>query len=223
MSTKTKTKKTTDNEITIDREYQGHPINTKPDKNLGCNTKILDKSLKVFNYAVDKHNKVFYMRLDVRYPQNYHPSKEGNKDFQGFMNSLTKTLRNKKLDPHYIWCRERSKEKREHYHVGLLLDGNKIQHRHRVINKAEELWSKRLNLNPDINNGLIHDCSITRDGVKQKNGTMIRRGSEDFQENFDKSFYQNSYISKTSTKGYSPKKKKEYSTSQINTKSKIKA
>ena len=219
MTKSTKTRKLNNHDVTYEPTYKGHPINTDEKRKLGCNKKILKKSLGLLNDATEKHNKVLFMRMDVRFPEN---SKEqyttDNKQFEGFMNSFNRSLKNNKLDPSYLWVREQSKEKHQHYHLGLLLDGNKTQHIKKHIDKAEELWSKRLGMDHKTNNGLIHDCTKDRDGNQQKNGIMIRdkkKDSDSFNEAFDTSFHRISYLAKENTKGYAPKNSREFGCSQI--------
>ena len=208
-------KKTNKKDVTFEPTYKGHPINTDKERKLGCNKKILEKSLRLFNDATSKHNKIFYMRMDVRFPENKENINTDNNQFESFMNSFTKNLKNNKLDPKYIWTREQSKEKHQHYHLSLLLNGNKIQNIHKPIQKAEELWAKRLEIDDNKNNGLIDYCTKDRNGNKQKNGIMIKRNNDDCNEVFDKCFEWNSYLAKLNTKGYAPKNTREYGTSQI--------
>jgi hypothetical protein len=226
MTKSQRTREINKNDITYDPTYEGHPINTDKEKR-GCNKKILEKSLALFDHAINKHNKIFYMRMDVRFPENKenintdNNQKENintdNNQFESFMNSFTKNLKSKKYDPKYLWVREQSREKHQHYHLSLLLNGNITQNITNHIKTAEKLWAKRLEIEIDNNknNGLIEDCTEGRNGNKQQNGIMIKRNSDDFNEAFDKCFEWNSYLAKISTKGYAPKNKKEYGSSQI--------
>ena len=173
--------------------------------------------MKLFNHAINKHNKIFYMRMDVRYPKDHKETPKDKRQFVGFINSFTKSLKGKKYDPKYLWVREQSKEKHSHFHLGVFLDGNMTQNITNHIKTAEKLWAKRLEIEIDDNknNGLIEDCTKDRNGNKQKNGIMIKRNNDDCNEVFDKCFEWNSYLAKINTKGYAPKNAREFGCSQI--------
>ena len=208
--------KSTNYKITFEQKYEGHKILANKDSAFGCNTQILEKSLKLMEDYTERHSRTLYLRFDVRYPKDNNTHSTTNKEFSGFMDSFNTHLKRKHFDPKYIWCREQSREKHQHYHVALLLDGSKTRNIHHHIKKAEELWSQKNDLNTsNNNNGLIHDCTKSRKNGEQKNGIMIKRNSPEFKEQFDKCFEWNSYLAKVNTKGYSPKNSKDFSCSQI--------
>jgi len=109
---------------------------------------------------------------------------------------------------------ERSREKHQHYHGILLLDGQKTQSIHNHIQKAEELWASALNLPVDQNNGLIDDCTKKRDGSPQKNGIMLRKDDPDYDIKVKRCFEWGSYLSKPSTKDF-PKGTRTHGSSRI--------
>ena len=186
--------------ITYEATYKGYKINTNKEKKLGCFTSILNKTIDIIEDARDNHSKVFFMRFDLRYPEDEKASMDDNEKIKSFMNSFNKSLKRKKLDPKYLWSRECSKEKKPHFHAFLCLDGNKTQKIDNHIKKAEELWNKQLGLNSNQNNGLVNSCTKDRNGNPQKNGIMIKRNSKDYNESLDKCVRWSSYISKENTK-----------------------
>ena len=95
------------------------------------------------------------------------------------------TIKNRKREgynPAYIAARECSREKLQHYHVALMMNGHKTQNIHDHIQTAERLWEKTLRLPPKYNDerqatsyGLIDDCMRNRQGQPQENGVMFRK------------------------------------------------
>ena len=106
-----------------------------------------------------------------------HP--KGNEIFSDFQANFMKNLSRQGLKPQYIAVREQSREKHQHYHVALLLDGQKTQSIHNHIQTAERLWDSALGLEPRENGyGLIDDCTTSRTKKSRSTGlccaTMIR-------------------------------------------------
>ena len=176
-----------------------------------CHEEILARLLRLFDYMTANHNKVFFMRFDVRFPAGIEFPGD-NARFERFIASLSRNLKRKGLDPHYLWCYERSREKHQHYHVVLLLNGSLTQSIKDHIELAASLWSRALQL-PEVNRGLICDCTKSRTGESQQNGIMIRRNSPDFSESFCKAFEWASYLAKCNTKGYAPDGVREFGSS----------
>ena len=185
--------------VTFASEYDGLPINTDVDQKQGCHEKILDRIKDNFDYMTEHHNKIFFMRYDVRFPADNcdHPD---NRTFRDFNANLLKNLNRQGLDPHSVWVREQSREKHQHYHGILLMDGNKIQSTHNPIRKAEELWAKALDLPADHAKGLVDDCTKGRDGSVQKNGVMMRKDDPQYHEKVKQCFHWASYLAKDNTK-----------------------
>ena len=57
--------------ITYEEQYQGHPIMTDKEKQLGCKEAILQKIDQLMTDMSNRHSKVFFMRYDVRFPKGY--------------------------------------------------------------------------------------------------------------------------------------------------------
>ena len=100
----------------------------------------------------------------------------------------------------YVAVREQSREKHQHYHVALILDGQKTQSIHNHIRTAERLWDLTLGL-PEKENGygLIDDCTTSRTGEKQVNGVMLRYDDPWRPDKKDDCFRRASYLAKTNT------------------------
>ena len=184
--------------ITYSPTYNGIPILTDESRKQGCYEEILQRTKSLMDNAIIKHNKVFFMRLDLRFPRNMTHSSD-NSYIVNFINSYITNLTRQQLDPKYIWVREQSREKHQHYHLILLLNGNKTKSIYGHVQKAEELWGKQFSLSAG-NNGLVNSCTKSRNGEQQQNGTMIKRNSEDFQTAYYKAFERSSYLAKKHTK-----------------------
>ncbi len=131
--------------------------------NLVHDERIQEKLNKLFVHTLNKHNKVFLTRFDVRFPNdNVYPN--ANNLISNFTESLVRHFKRKKLDPNYLWVREQNDSLNPHYHFTLLLDGNKIQHPAKINKKADELWNLQLGL-PQNYRGLIDYCNRISNGI----------------------------------------------------------
>lgn len=83
------------------------------------------------------HSKVFVFRFDIRIKKDSYYDDEGiehgtftddNQIITNFLKVFNRWLkrRYKLLRVGYVWCREIEKAKKQHYHLVLMVDGNKI-------------------------------------------------------------------------------------------------
>ena len=199
---------------TTESTYKNYSIMTDQKRGLSCDTSILRAIERQFNYAEESKSKTFFMRYDVRIPDGMYL--DDNKTFRDFQANFMKNLSRQGLKPQYIAVREQSKEKHQHYHVALFLDGQKTQSIHNHIQTAERLWDNALGLEPRENGyGLVDDCTTSRTGDKQINGVMLRPDDPDMKAKKDDCFRRASYLAKTNTKGNAPKFQREMFSSRI--------
>ena len=199
---------------TTENTYNNHPIMTDKENNLSCDTRILEKIDAQFKYAEQNKSKIFFMRYDVRIPDGVPIS--DNKTFRDFMANFMKNLSRQGLSPQYIAVREQVGDNHPHYHVALMLDGEKTRSIHSHIRTAKKLWDSALDLPPKENGyGLINDCTKDSDGRRQENGVLLSPGNPEFQQKKDDCFRRASYLAKTNTKGNVPKWQREVFTSRI--------
>ena len=199
---------------TTEQTFHNHTIMTDQKRKMSCNIKILNEIEKQFEYADKTKSKVFFMRYDIRFPEGYDHA--DNSVFREFQSKFMKNLSRQGLDPQYVAVREQSREKHQHYHVALLLDGQKTRNIHNHIRTAERLWDKTLGLpERDGGYGLIDDCTTSRTGEKQVNGVMLRPDDPERERKKDDCFRRASYLAKTNTKGYAPKGQREVFASRI--------
>jgi hypothetical protein len=223
-----------DKQITYKPTYKGMPILTDENKKLGCYKPILEKLKNNFDDMTSKHHKTFFMRYDVRFPDDHQSTPQDNKTFRDFQANLIKNLSRQKLDPHYLWATEQKPDRNhQHYHGILLLDGQKTKSIKNHIEKAEELWARALNRPVDKNNGLIDDCTKKRKTKKnptdqqdddsedkkpkkrQKNGIMLRKDDPKYDIKVKQCFKWGSYLATVSSKTSFPKGTRTFSSSRI--------
>ena len=199
---------------TTESMYNNHTIMTDNARGLACDIKILNEIERQFQYAEATKSKSYFMRYDVRLPEGLDHTDNGL--FREFQSKYIKNRSRKGLKPQYVAVREQSKEKHQHYHVALWLDGQKTQNIYDHITTAERLWNKTLRLPGKENGyGLIDDCTKSRSGAKQINGVMLRRDDPEYASKKDDCFRRASYLAKVNTKGNTPKGQRELFSSKI--------
>ena len=197
--------------ITSVNTHCGMQIQVDESKGQGCYTDILRKIHELLAFYTSKHNKALFIRFDVRYPSYYYGDSSNN-TFSDFIACFVKFYQRQGYDPAYLWVREQSQEKHQHYHCILLLNGDLIQSYYKVLGHAEAMWNRKLGVNQA---GLIDFCNKSRYGDKQTNGIMIRRKDANFSDTFRHCFHWASYLAKTTTKDTSPPWVREFGSSRI--------
>ncbi len=178
-----------------------------------CRVEILERQNDLFAHMLHYHSKVFYIRFDVHFPQYSQPYPTDNSIFYGFLDSLINTLYRQGLDPHYLWVREQEGSDIHHYHVSLLVDGQKTQSAYGHKQAAEELWAMALDINDA--RGLIHLCEWDHDTGSQNGGIMIRRDSPHYEASINVCLYRGAYLAKLDSKGNTPRGVREFGSSRV--------
>ena len=146
-------------------------------------------------HSLQKHCKVFVMRIDIHLPQEMDQSL-----IMDFNHRFIEKEKNAGYDPLYIMVREYSSEKHIHYHMGLFLDGN------RTNNPYQHFQNARIVLGNICGSyGCINECN---DG--HRNGIMIERNTATYNDLFEV-LIQFSYLAKIKTKEDVPGKSFFYS------------
>jgi hypothetical protein len=190
--------------------FNNHPILTNKDKGLRCDKKIL-KTIEDTAAQAMTNDRVVFIRYDVRMP-------EGNNDlsneaFRSGQANFIKNLSRAGLDPHYVAVREQSKEKRQHYHVCLWLDGRKTQSIHNHIGKADQSFASAFGV--PATEGLVEDCTKDRNGNKQGNGIMLRKDDPDYENKVAQTLEWASYLAKVNQKSNTPPGSRELFSSRL--------
>ena len=190
------------------------PILADEGRRLGCHGEILQRLGAIFAHATSKHNKVFFLRFDLRMAEQSAPGIDINVSLPRFINSFTVNLKRGGYDPFYLWVREQASSIFPHFHFILLLDGNKTQSIYGHLETAERLWNSALGIDPN-HHGLVDYCTRDRNEFPQDNGIMIRRNDPDFITTYQRCFQWASYLAKASTKGNAPEGVHEFGCSRL--------
>jgi len=179
-------------EITYESSFKGHTINTNKEKSLGCYDKILNKIKNTMDTMLENHSKIMITRLDLRYPKTEDIICE-RKHLSDFSYNLKRSLNREKnagnhyVDAQIITVQEQDKSNHPHYHVAVIVNANAKKSPYSIHEKADKLWKTAIHSSSD---GLVDHCN------KHKNGIIINRNSSSFEEDYDKVFYQLSYLAK---------------------------
>jgi len=104
----------------------------------GIYKEIIERFIGQFDIALKVHKRLLVHRVDL----HLNMFSSDNKVISRFINRLKQWLkRNYGLEKiGYIWVREQEKSDKQHYHLALLLDGDKIRHPKRLNEQIKEMW-----------------------------------------------------------------------------------
>ena len=104
----------------------------------GIYKEIIERFIGQFDIAFKVHKRLLVHRVDL----HLNKFSSNNKVISTFVNRLKQWLkRNYGLDKiGYIWVREQDRSDKQHYHLALLLDGDKIRHPKRLNKQIKEMW-----------------------------------------------------------------------------------
>ena len=188
------------------------PINTHDGK-YSCYVEPLEKIKRELDTMLMCHNKVFVFRLDV-HVHSYSPTNEPMTDFlRSFIKWAKSYYGMKRIG--YAWCREVETAKKQHYHLLIMLDGNKVD-------RIGEIDPKK-RLDKDCNYGIferlehiasIQDLTLS---VPEKATYMIRRSKLEQGDltKYHQVFYRSSYLAKERGKKLKAERANSFSTSRI--------
>lgn len=187
------------------------------------NQNIMMRIDQRINAAIANHNKILFIRYDVRFPVDYlHNGK--NEEISVLMKYIKEIFELSLGTIHYVWVREKVSSRNPHYHVMVLINGSIMQNPYTFLLKIDETWRKLLKCST---NGLIHFCSNTFIGSNETGFIMIRRPSSkaqgaellrqqcNFQQAYDVARLRASYLAKTFSKGNTPHRVREFGCSQL--------
>ncbi len=181
-------------DTTLQSTYNNLSINTGKEQNNACHTEILDRHHAHLSSMINKHSKVMQVRFDLRYPQD--SSIEYDKShLHTFNYNLKRKLDRErctgghKVDPRIITVTEQhNKSDNIHIHGLILVNGNAKKSYYPLLQEIETQWKTAIKT--DIN-GLVDYCN-----KQGKNGMVINRNSEDYENIKNKCSYQASYLAK---------------------------
>ena len=146
-------------------------------------------------YSLQKHCRVFIVRLDIHLPQEM-----DQRVIMDFNHRFIEKEKNAGYDPLYMVVRELSSTGNVHYHMVLFLDGNKTNNPYTHFQNARIVLG-----NICGSYGCINECN---DG--HRNGIMLERNMTPYSELYEV-LRQISYLAKTKTKEDVPGKTFFYS------------
>lgn len=174
-------------------------INVKPS---GCRLNIIQSSFNQLQNMQSWHNKVTVIFFELRHQQGTNKSKSPtNAHISEFMANLSRALGDyykiKRIG--YVWVRERERAKHEHYHLAIMLDGNKVNTPHITLELLHKI-AKPMQLSPNMPKNPIY--------------RLIRNNESYYQTKAD-IVYRLSYLAKARGKGYVCKGVNNFSTSRL--------
>ena len=203
--------------LTTAPEYNGSTILTNKEKGQAADTRILDRINAQFNYAEDSKSKTLFFRFDLHFPKDMKVPSD-NEHFKHFISPFMKNLSRKGLEPQYFAVREQRRTEHQHYHVGVLLDGQKTRNPYQHLQLANRLWANELGIMTDNPSalGLVNHCDKDKKtGERMINGMMIDATKDNYEYIRDSCFRRASYLAKESQKQMTPKGQREYFASRL--------
>ena len=185
-------------------------------------SKINGKFDERLDYMTGRHSKTTFFRMDVRFPKDY-PHDGTNDHFTDFLKLWKEPLTKKGIETQYVWGREQDTSENPHYHVAVLVDGNRIQHVNRIVNDASKIWK---GITASSKDGLIDYCSnyngrkvskeiwIKRPPSK-KTGEELIQLAQEFESGKEDVRYRAHYLGKARSKGNVPRGVREYGASEL--------
>lgn len=165
-----------------------YPINTTLSS--GCYTKPLSEMIRRIMEAVARYRRVLFVRLDLSMGEGEATSER----LSAFLKQAGRYVtREHGTRLEYVWCREQEKAKRQHYHMALLIDGDKLRHPARLYEELAEIWQRK--------GGRL---SIPENGYLMTDS-----------HNIAEAVYRISYLAKERGKGYRPDGVRDFGYSQI--------
>lgn len=179
--------------VTYQGEYSyagvTYPINSAKS---GCYTLILQRLIEQIGAMRTIYGRVFFVRLDL-----HHASPEPTSErISMFIKSARSFTLRRYQTPHmgFLWVREQENAKSQHYHMVLMLDGDKLRHPARLLDELGEIWGRlggttSIPKNPFI---FIDTPELVADAI-----------------------YRGSYLAKARGKGYRPDGVRDFGCSRI--------
>ena len=171
------------------------PINTNEQKNQGCYVEVLQALYDQMSAALILNKRLLVVRVDIRQYSYTADSEQITRLMRKIKRWLSEQYGMQNVG--HLWVREQEKAKGQHYHLTLMLDGRKMKHPKRLLDKIESLahgWDWPKPFTP-------------------KSCFVDVRPNDDLA--YSRAFYRSSYLAKTRGKGYGGKLAKNFSASRL--------
>ena len=161
--------------------------------NQGVYFEIINSTIQQLDLALQIHKRVLVHQFILQ-PSKYTGN---NEPLSKFIKRLKQWIyRNYKItNIGYIWVRELERSKKQHYHIAIFLDGNKIQHPKKLNTQIKEMYTAYGNM-PVIGKPFYF---IDKDDNKTRLEAIYRL----------------SYYAKVRGKGYRDTQAKDYGASRL--------
>ena len=176
--------------------YKEEELFINSSKTKGVYPNIIEKSVEQLDICLAKFGRVLVVRFDLSVDEY----SGDNHTISTFLNRqkqrMFKTYGVKNIG--HAWKRERETSKAQHYHVALLIDGNKIQYPSKILKQIKAKWYRH------------GRCWIPDDCFY-----YIDKSKSNFKEKRGEAIYRLSYLAKTRGTGYKDIQAKNYSVSRL--------
>lgn len=175
-------------------DYKEEQIEICNSLDYGIYEEIIVSLIEQLDTSIDIHKRVLCVRLDFHI--NYHTGT--NLRFSNFLKQMKqRILRDYGIKQiGHQWVREQEKSKKQHYHLVLFLDGNKIQNPKKLNESIREMWLPR---------GTMYIPENCYTYIDKHNMSTTR----------PKIIYRSSYMAKIRGKSYRDSQTKDYSSSRL--------
>ena len=175
-------------------DYNGEKLEICNSSNFGIYKKILFSFVEQLDVAIEIHKRVLVVRADFHL--NYYTG--DSKKMSNFIKNIKQYLSRHYgiSNIAYQWVREQEKAKKQHYHLVLILDANKIKYPSKLNKIMKDKWKPHGHMHIPENCFYLLD----RSNIKTER---------------PKAIYRASYLAKSRGKQYRPKQAKDYSGSRL--------
>jgi len=177
--------------------YKGQALYINEDDKYKCIPMLVERLADEFYGALKLHCKVLALRIDIHTDTPEMKNTAIENLLRWLKQYLNRYYQMKNIG--HMWVREYGDKKKTHWHLVLLLDGNKVQDSWSVVNKIKYYWEEKKQY------GQVKP-------VKSPYVQIIR----DDAESFDKAFYRSSYLTKERSKNIGSER--SYGSSRLNSK-----
>lgn len=197
--------------ICREERYDGFPVLQQPG---GLIEPYLGRMSSIINKSLSRHGRVFACRVDLHFPQFYHPVDGygfSNQYFHKFIKTLGRRLaaykaakqemglRIHSVDFDYVWAREYGPDSNKpHFHLLLLFNGhafNSLGHfsnaHESLYNRIGESWGEALGFHVAEGSKFVHFPEIGQYLVDSRNSDQVA-----------KVFHRASYLAKVASKNF---------------------
>ena len=163
------------------------PINTQGEGK-GCYMEMLRRIDEQLTSMLTHHNKVLLVRVDIHLAPDIRP--EDNDIMSHYIRKMRRWAQRKYKVKRlgFAWCRELCKSKKIHYHIALMIDGDKTQDHRTIVKETNRIVNSYKHLGYDSTQIYPKDCFH-----------MLHRGDK---IEYNTAFKHLSYMAKERTKDY---------------------